>query len=90
MKVIKSLHLNDFEFCSIPKPRELYLRFGFTSSKDTGTSSGDFGEPCNIISSKLSSLELGQNLAVKDYLNSLDAAKQRANDAEQVKDESAF
>ncbi len=89
MKVIKSLHLNDFEFCAIPKPRELYLRFGFTASKDTGTSSGDFGEACNIISSKLSSLELGQNLAVKEYLNSLDAAKQSVNDVEQVKEESA-
>lgn len=87
MKVIKSLHLNDFEFCAIPKPRELYLRFGFTSSKDTGTSSGEFGEACNIISSKLSSLELGQNLAVKEYLNSLDDAKQSVNDAEQGKED---
>lgn len=86
MKVIKSLHLNDFELCSIPKPRDLYLRFGFTRSKDIGTSSGDFGEACNVISSKLSSLELGQNLAVKEYLNSLDAAKQSANDSEQVQE----
>lgn len=87
MKVIKSLHLNDFEFCSIPKPRDLYLRFGYTASKDTGTSSGDFGEACNVISSKLSSLELGQNLAVKEYLNSLDAAKQSVSDVEQVKED---
>lgn len=84
MKVVKSLHLNDFELCSIPNARDLYLRFGFTPSKDTGISSGDFGEPCNVISSKLSSLELGQNLAVKEYLNSLDSAKHSVSDVEQV------
>lgn len=91
MKVIKQLHLNDFEYCSIPTPRDLYLRFGFTAPQINGSSSDvDFTEPCNLVSSKLSSLELGQSLAVKEYLNSLDAAKQSANDVEQVKDESAF
>lgn len=72
MYIIKQLHLNDFRLCRIPSGKDLFRSFGLQAPKLTGSSTDFDGEPCNLVLSKLQSLELGQNEAVTGYLNHLD------------------
>lgn len=75
MYIIKPLHLNDFRICRIPSGKELFRSFGLQSPNLSGSATDFDGEPCNLVLSKLQSLELGQNEAVTGYLNHLDEVR---------------
>lgn len=71
MYVIIDLRLNDFVLVPIPSPKQLFERLGELNMISPGSSDGDFCEPVNVCSNKLSELEKGQRYAELAYYDSL-------------------
>ena len=71
MYVINDLRLNDFVLVPIPSPKQLFERLGEMNLISPGSSDGEFCEPVNVCSSKLSELEKGQRYAELAYYDSL-------------------
>lgn len=71
MYVINDLRLNDFVLVPIPSPKQLFERLGEMNLVSPGTSDGEFCEPVNVCSTKLSELEKGQRYAELAYYDSL-------------------
>ena len=71
MYVINDLRLNDFVLVPIPSPKQLFERLGEMNLISPGSSDGEFCEPVNVCSNKLSELEKGQRYAELAYYDSL-------------------
>lgn len=71
MYVINDLRLNDFVLVPIPSPKQLFERLGEMNMISPGSSDGEFCEPVNVCSNKLSELEKGQRYAELAYYDSL-------------------
>ena len=84
MYVINDLRLNDFVLVPIPSPKQLFERLGEKNLISPGSSDGEFCEPVNVCSNKLSELEKGQRFAELAYYDSL-----RQNEPPMNPDESA-
>lgn len=71
MYVINDLRLNDFVLVPIPSPKQLFERLGEKNLISPGCSDGEFCDPVNVCSNKLSELEKGQRYAELAYYDSL-------------------
>lgn len=84
MYVINDLRLNDFVLVPIPSPKQLFERLGEMNLISPGSSDGEFCDPVNVCTNKLSELEKGQRFAELAYYDSL-----RQNEPPMNPDESA-
>lgn len=84
MYIINDLRLNDFVLVPIPSPKQLFERLGEMKQISPGSSDGEFCEPVNVCSNKLSELEKGQRYAELAYYDSLRQNEPPVSPSEEV------